>query len=593
MTIFALMAIFSIIGVQAEGKEAKIAETGKEYATFVEAVNAAGSGQTVELMQNASFDGGVVIEKNLTIDGKGFTLTDVGTESNFSVKITSGTVTVKDITIKRDKQKIGFFHLPQDGATLVLSDNVTMDGLKGGNAAAVLLEGGMGCKLNITGENVKMINCTGYFGAIGATNNSVVTINDVEITLTDKTGTARNGIGVFNNAQLTMYAGKISGYQKAGIGLGNENYHKKVGANCEVNIKSDVVIEDCVTGIYMAGTPKISMAGMITGGTTGINATNDSEFEFAGTLEFSGTITGCKKGINAAGGTVNIIGGLISECHDVNASNVKTGAGIYVSGATVTVSGGSVTGSDNGIQLANNSAATVTGTANITGNTTNTWIPGTSTLYVSGTLSGKVGIKTGLDTDERMANNVRAAADFKCLENLGCLTNDWLSTGQAQRFGYYNGEKFAWTTNPELTITTDSGIYKTSSGGENLGVIRFITEVTGSDASAIEYVGTYALPSANFKTPDVSAVSEATIGKIEAAGFENAYSSATNAYAVDAINIASSDGNINTTVTGVSFVKIKGVAAPVYKIFSGAKVNIDKYLGINADSNFDAQEVTE
>ena len=68
MTIFALMAIFSIIGVQAEGNAAKIAETGTEYATFVAAVNAAGSGQTVELLQNASFDGGLVIAKNLIID---------------------------------------------------------------------------------------------------------------------------------------------------------------------------------------------------------------------------------------------------------------------------------------------------------------------------------------------------------------------------------------------------------------------------------------------------------------------------------------------------------------------------------------------
>lgn len=581
MMVFAFLAIFTLAGVQAaDGNAARVVETGTEYAAFEEAISAAETGQTVELLQNAEFSGGMTIDKNLTIDGKGFALTDTGTESTFSVKITSGTVTVKNITIKRDKQKIGFFHLPQDGATLVLSDNVTMDGLKGGDAAAVLLEGGMGCKLNITGENVKMINCTGYFGAIGATNYSVVTINNVEITLTDKSGTARNGIGVFNNAKLTMYAGKISGYQKAGIGLGNENWHKKVGANCVVNIGSDVIIEDCVTGIYMAGTPKISMAGTITGGNTGINATNDSEFEFAGTLEFSGTITNCKKGINAAGGTVNITGGLISECHDVNASNVKTGAGIYVSGATVTVSGGSVTGSDNGIQLADNSAATVTGTANITGNTTNTWIPGTSTLYISGTLSGKVGIKTGLDTDERMANNVKATDDFTGLANLGCITNDW----NGSRFGYYNGATFGWTKHPEPTASTDSGIYRTEEGGENLGVIRFITEFSAENAEAIEYVGLYAL---NADTVKATEIPDGT--KFER--FDNGFAAGKNAYAVDVISI--SRINFEKPVTGVVFVKIKGVETPVYLVVSGAKVNTDKYLGINAESDFAAQEVTE
>lgn len=130
MTIFALMAIFSIIGVQAEGKAAKIAETGKEYATFVEAVNAAETGETVELLQDASFDGGLVITKNLTIDGKGFTLTDVGENGTYnnSIKITGGDVTIQNITIDRTNAKsFGIFILTGNNKlTLTLTGAVTV-----------------------------------------------------------------------------------------------------------------------------------------------------------------------------------------------------------------------------------------------------------------------------------------------------------------------------------------------------------------------------------------------------------------------------------------------------------------------------------
>lgn len=718
MTVFALMAIFSVVGVQAEGNTAKIAETGTEYPTFEAAVTAAEAKQTVELLQDASFDGGLEIAKDLTIDGKGFTLTDVGASGagTFSIKITSGTVTVKNITIKRTNQKANaFFWLPNDGATLTLSDNVTMDGIKGGNGAAVLLEGGGNCILNITGENVEMINCTGYFGAIGLTNKSVSVIDNVDISLTDASGTARNGIGLHSNAKLTMKSGKISGYKKAGIGLGNESWHKKMGAEAVIDIQSGVTIENCTTGIYMAGSPSVKMAGTITGGTTGINASSESGFEFAGTLDFSGKVENCTgNGILASGGTVNINGGEVTGgnnlilvdgdsaklnvtggiitsagvCVNANKGTVNisggmintNGSAIYMAGAatavvemnggtisgsntakgihlasgtvnmkngtiekfesgirvlggtanvsggtitdckygiegksgtvsmtdgtiencrgasgdpgsgirvykdgtlSVNVSGGTITKNENGLQLVGNGdTATISGTVNITGNDSNIYIPGNCYLYISGTFSGKVGIKTGAKDDERMKNNVLKADDFGGLANLGCITNDY----DGSRFGYHNGTNFAWTNNPEPATTADSGVYRTEEGGEELGVVRFITEFSAVNADAIESAGTYAL---NADTVKSSEIPEGT--KFES--FGSGFVAGANAYAVDVIKIAKS--NFDKPVTAVSFVKIKSIDTPVYYIVSGAKVNIGKDLGINADSNFDAQEVTE
>lgn len=706
MTIFALMAIFSIIGVQAEGaegNEAKIAETGKEYATFVEAVNTAEAGQTVELLQNASFDGGLVITKNLTIDGKGFTLTDVGENGTYnnSIKITGGDVTIQNITIDRTNTKsFGIFILTGNNKlTLTLTGAVTVKN-GSGNGAGVLAECNYGT-LKITGNGVKFENCNGYYGAIALINNAKADIESVEIVSTVTPSIARNAIGIFNNCTLDIKSGKISGYKKAGIGVGNYGTDRPTSNSSTVTVGDGVVIENggtagielgaagtvntsasisgCTYPINISGAGTINVEGgeitgtqkviNATGGTvnvkagtvtgtanviaveggsvnvsggvitgtegTGINAITGSVNIKGGTLSAtgsgiyvggatvvldggtinnsargisaasgtvevkSGAISGCTTGINAGGATVTVSGGTISngstEGSDIRGILATGGTinmtggkitlckdGIYVqSGATVTVSGGEIMGNDSGINLADNSKATVAGNAQVTGNSgSNTWIPGSSYLYISGTFSGKVGIKTGLDKPERMAKNVLAAEDFAKLANLGCITNDY----DGSRFGYHNGTNFAWTNHPEPETTADSGVYRIEEGGEELGVVRFITEFSTVDADAIESAGTYAL---NADTVKPSEIPEGT--KFES--FGSGFVAGANAYAVDVIKIAKS--NFDKPVTAVSFVKIKSINTPVYYIVSGAKVNTGKNLGINADSNFDAQEVTE
>ena len=706
MTIFALMAIFSIIGVQAEGNEAKIAETGTEYATFVEAVTTAEAGQTVELLQNASFDGGLVITKNLTIDGKGFTLTDVGENGTYnnSIKITGGDVTIQNITIDRTNAKsFGIFILTGNNKlTLTLTGAVTVKN-GSGNGAGVLAECNYGT-LKITGNGVKFENCNGYYGAIALINNAKADIESVEIVSTVTPSIARNAIGIFNNCTLDIKSGKISGYKKAGIGVGNYGTDRPTSNSSTVNVGDGVVIENggtagielgaagtvntsasisgCTNPINILGAGTINVEGgeitgtekviNATGGTvnvkagtvtgtanvisveggavnvsggvitgtngTGINAIKGSVNITGGTLSTTGTciyaggatvvldggtinnstkgisaasgtvevksgaISGCTTGINAGGATVTVSGGTITDCKygiegksgtvsmtDGTIENCRgtsgdpgSGIRVYKDGTlSVNVSGGTITKNENGLQLVGNGdTATVTGTVNITGNDSNIYIPGNCYLYISGTFSGKIGIKTGAKDDERMKNNVLKAEDFAGLANLGCITNDY----DGSRFGYHNGTNFAWTNHPEPKTTADSGVYRIEEGGEELGVVRFITEFSTVDADAIESAGTYAL---NADTVKPSEIPEGTTFESFGSGFV----AGANAYAVDVIKIAKS--NFDKPVTAVSFVKIKSIDAPVYSIVSGAKVNTGKNLGINADSNFDAQEVTE
>lgn len=334
-------------------------------------------------------------------------------------------------------------------------------------------------------------------------------------------------------------------------------------------------IKNSTKGISAAsGTVEVK-SGAISGCTTGINAGG------ATVTVSGGTITDCKYGIEGKSGTVSMTDGTIENCRGTS-GDPGSGIRVYKDGTlSVNVSGGTITKNENGLQLVGNGdTATVTGTVNITGNDSNIYIPGNCYLYISGTFSGKIGIKTGAKDDERMKNNVLKAEDFAGLANLGCITNDY----DGSRFGYHNGTNFAWTNHPEPKTTADSGVYKIEEGGEELGVVRFITEFSTVDADAIESAGTYALRA---DTVEPSEIPEGTTFE----SFGSGFIAGANAYAVDVIKIAKS--NFDKPVTAVSFVKIKSIDTPVYYIVSGAKVNTGKNLGINADSNFDAQEVTE
>lgn len=425
MTIFALMAIFSIIGVQAEGKEAKIAETGTEYATFVEAVNAAESGQTVELINNAEFSGGVTIDKSITIDGGGYTLTDTGakTESDFSVKITAGKVTFKNITLKRtatgsDKKGTGFFWLSGSGE-LILSGEAVMDGIEANNGAAVWAASeNSNCGLTIEGNGVKITECNAYWGIIALRGKTYATIEYVEITKENDTAN-RNAIGMSNNTVLTMNGGLIKGYKKAGIGIGN--YDGGTGVELKANIGAGVTIDSCAKGIEVNGPGTINTSATIS------NCTNPLVVSGKGTININGgTITGTSDVIKVSAGTVNVTGGTVNVANSaaINATggtvNIKGGTVkgntnlVYTNGtkAVVNVNGGSIESTDASIN-ANN------GTVNISGGTINA---NGSAIYMAGEATAVVEINGGTISGNNTANGIHLGKGTVNMNN-GAIKN--------------------------------------------------------------------------------------------------------------------------------------------------------------------------
>ena len=386
MTIFALMAIFSIIGVQAEGKVAKIAETGKEYATFVEAVNAAESGQTVELLQNASFSGEMKVSKNITINGAGKVLTDNGAivPNGFSIQITEGEVTVKNITLKRDNKKsYAFFWLPSDtGGVLTLSDDVIFDSVNGGNGSAAFLEGNERCKLNVTGSNVALKDCDGGYGVIALLNNSSAEISNITMTYS-KTGSNRNGIGVFNRSQLTMNAGMISGYMN-GVAVGTNGWGNSSSNVSVSNLGEGVSIQSCSNaGIALGAAGTVNTSASISGCTNPINISG------AGTININGgEITGTQKVINATGGTVNISGGTVKGNTNLVYTNDTK--------AVVNVKGGSIESTGVSINADNGTVNISSGTINANG----------SAIYMAGAATAVVEINGGTISGNNTANGI-------------------------------------------------------------------------------------------------------------------------------------------------------------------------------------------
>lgn len=423
VTVFALMAIFSLAGVKAEGKVAKIGET--DYETFDLAVAAATEGQTVELINNAEFSGGVTIDKSITIDGGGYTLTDTGakTESDFSVKITAGKVTFKNITLKRtatgsDKKGTGFFWLSGSGE-LILSGETVMDGIEASNGAAVWAESdNSNCGLTIEGNGVKITECNAYWGIIALRSKTYATIEYVEITKENDTAN-RNAIGMSNNTVLTMNGGLIKGYKKAGIGIGN--YDGKTGAELNASIGAGVTIDSCAKGIEVNGPGTINTSATIS------NCTNPLVVSGKGTVNINGgKITGNSDVIKVSAGTVNVTGGTVTG---------TSSTAITATGGTVNISGGTVNGGTNLI-LADRAEANVNvtdgkiestgvsinannGTVNISGGTINA---GGTAIYMAGSTGTVVELNGGTVSGKGTAKGIHLGKGTVNMNN-GAIKN--------------------------------------------------------------------------------------------------------------------------------------------------------------------------
>ena len=169
-------------------------------------------------------------------------------------------------------------------------------------------------------------------------------------------------------------------------------------------------------------------------------------------------------------------------------------------------------------------------------------------VVVASDFSGKIGI------NEDGISSLTAGTGFEALNTKESVTKDGTN---GESFAYYDGSKFAWTEAPTVTLATDSGKY---ANGE--GIIRFMTTFDSVKADSVASYGTYALGTNSFDenpTWDAKKYREFTVtpgtGK---------------SYIVDIIKVPAESFSIKLNT--VSFVKIKGIATPIYYNFNQTSV---------------------
>ena len=173
ISIFAILFAIPMVSNAAE------TETATDESTLRSAIENVNDGGTVEIQNNITVTGPIVIQKELTIDGNGYTISGStewtstsGNQTMFTAQFAAGKLTLKDIDLNNGP-KYGV--QAYDGATVIL-DNVSITGFRYGG---VLVNGG-----NVEVRDLHLgANGTGANNGIeidkgaAATNNPTLTMN--------------------------------------------------------------------------------------------------------------------------------------------------------------------------------------------------------------------------------------------------------------------------------------------------------------------------------------------------------------------------------------------------------------------------------
>lgn len=173
ISIFAILFAIPMVSNAAE------TETATDESTLKTAIENVNDGGTVEIQNNITVTGPIVIQKELTIDGNGYTIagstewtSTSGNQTMFTAQFAAGKLTLKDIDLNNGP-KYGV--QAYDGATVIL-DNVSITGFRYGG---VLVNGG-----NVEVRDLHLgTNGTGTNNGIeidkgaAATNNPTLTMN--------------------------------------------------------------------------------------------------------------------------------------------------------------------------------------------------------------------------------------------------------------------------------------------------------------------------------------------------------------------------------------------------------------------------------
>ena len=149
-----------------------------DESSLLSAISSVGDGETITLQNNITVTAPIVIQKQVTIDGNGYTITGSsdwtstsGNQTMFTAQLSAGKLTLKNINLQNGP-KYGV--QSYDGATVILN-NVSITGFKYGGVLA-------------NGGNVEVIDL--HLGYNGTTSN-----NGIEIA---------KGASATNNPTLTM-----------------------------------------------------------------------------------------------------------------------------------------------------------------------------------------------------------------------------------------------------------------------------------------------------------------------------------------------------------------------------------------------------
>ncbi len=409
-----------------------------QYSTIAEAVEAAKSGDEIDLLRNAT-SGNTLLDvpstKNVIFDLNGYTLKSTGTSP---VVNNNGTLTIKNSksstqTAVLNSTSTSGYTIKNNG-TLTLQTGINVEssykGIYNDTSGCLTINGttinatnmgieSVSTKINtssassgnavyiygntkITSENSNCIynNSSGKVIISNGTYNQ--TSGGSSVIANNSTGVLSIGGGTINNNSSTKYA-------VANISTGNV-YYSGGTINCSSSGE----------GIYNKTTGKIyASGGTITCTGSGNGIYNNS----GGTISQSGTTinTASGSGIYSTSGTVNVSDGQITS---------SSGNGIYNNTSTITMSGGKVYGK-NGIWNAGN------GTINISGEVSSTYVKATSSDGIAiRVYTGSLNLTGG-----NIMSNYRGITVSGGTVTFGSSSSNFSSTNPsvvAEDYGYYD-----------------------------------------------------------------------------------------------------------------------------------------------------------
>ena len=218
-------------------KEGAVAEVnGIKYATLNEALAAAEAGDTVKLLADVSASAYVVLDKAITLDGNGKTLTSTATRA-INVNC-AGEVTIKNLTIVGAANTERAINVIQKAATLTL-ENVTAEGFKYTlNVAA----SSVGSTITVNGGKL-----SGYAAVNITGDNTTLVVNDAELVgVNNASYHESNAFAVINIGDETTsettdnVSGTINGGKLTSISTnGNRQFAVAVSSATEAAVKVD------------------------------------------------------------------------------------------------------------------------------------------------------------------------------------------------------------------------------------------------------------------------------------------------------------------------------------------------------------------